>query len=340
MALKPIDEAHALQIQAGTLGRRTGHDFEAQITDDANKLTCPRVIPRNEKKQHIFQGAVARHLVDYVCAREGVETLAKIEALSTGALATSEEGKKWLTVNGADIQRCKSDIILTLHAEGGQPLTVGVSIKQCNNSSPTNAQLYFTTASGFVSLLRKNNIQVSDKSELALKQFCGEPGHRPLDAKNHPTARKTDPRRFFWEEVDSKGRKEIEKLLQDRHDDIFRLLLQKAYHDDPFVPSYVVHKTKKADNPALTEVAIYSVEELIALSKHYKGFETKTYSVRKGSYKDPDGVSHLAPRFGVIQMQRGGQKQHPTQLQFNLEAGYFYNLRDHLDKVTANSSGK
>tara|TARA_R100000808_G_scaffold23266_1_gene51440 strand:- start:49 stop:249 length:201 start_codon:yes stop_codon:yes gene_type:complete len=33
---------------------------------------------------------------------------------------------------------------------------------------------------------------------------------------------------------------------------------------------------------------------------------------------------HEAPRFGIIQMQRGGQKQHPTQLQFNLEAGYFY----------------
>ncbi len=35
------------------------------------------------------------------------------------------------------------------------------------------------------------------------------------------------------------------------------------------------------------------------------------------------GVVHQAPRFGVIQMQRGGQKQHPEQLQFNLEASYF-----------------
>lgn len=35
---------------------------------------------------------------------------------------------------------------------------------------------------------------------------------------------------------------------------------------------------------------------------------------------------HKAPKFGVVQMQRGGQKQHPTQLQFNLKAGYFYAL--------------
>lgn len=50
------------------------------------------------------------------------------------------------------------------------------------------------------------------------------------------------------------------------------------------------------------------------------------YAVRKGTYKDPLGVQHEAPRFGIVQMQRGGQKQHPTQLQFNLKAGYFYKI--------------
>ena len=50
----------------------------------------------------------------------------------------------------------------------------------------------------------------------------------------------------------------------------------------------------------------------------------KGYSVRKGQYRDPEGAEHEAPRFGIVQMQRGGQKQHPTQLQFNLKAGYFY----------------
>jgi hypothetical protein len=68
------------------------------------------------------------------------------------------------------------------------------------------------------------------------------------------------------------------------------------------------------------------MEELIAQSRTYQGFATRPYSVRKGSYPDPPGVQHLAPRFGVVQMQRGGQAQHPTQLQFNLEAGYFYKI--------------
>ena len=48
--------------------------------------------------------------------------------------------------------------------------------------------------------------------------------------------------------------------------------------------------------------------------------------MKKGRYKEPEGILHQAPKFGVIQMQRGGQKQHPTQLQFNLKSGYFYEL--------------
>jgi hypothetical protein len=65
---------------------------------------------------------------------------------------------------------------------------------------------------------------------------------------------------------------------------------------------------------------------LVELSYNYCKFEKKKYSVRKGSYKDPEGVQHDAPRFGIVQMQRGGQTQHPEQLQFNLQAGYFYNI--------------
>jgi hypothetical protein len=340
MALKPIDEVHALQIQAGTLGRQTGHKFEDRITEDVNNLRCPRAIPVSDKNKHIFQGEIAEHLVDYVCTREGIKRATKVEALSTGALATSEEGRRWLTVNGADLQRCKSDVILTVRSEDDEPVTVGVSVKQCNNRSPTNAQLYFTTASGFATLLRRNKIAISDKAELALRQFCGETGFRPLDTPDLLAARNTDPRRFFWEEVDREGREEIEDLFQRRHGDIFRLLLQKAYHDDPFVPGYIVHKTRKVVDSNSLEAAIYSVDELIALSKQYKGFEVKAYSVRKGSYKDPAGVSHKAPRFGVVQMQRGGQKQHPTQLQFNLEAGYFYNLPEQFDEVPADGGSE
>ena len=71
---------------------------------------------------------------------------------------------------------------------------------------------------------------------------------------------------------------------------------------------------------------MYTIDELILRSARYQGFTTRAYSVHKGSHKDPPGVKHLAPRFGIVQMQRGGQKQHPEQLQFNLEAGYFYKL--------------
>ncbi|MDE3042873.1 MAG: hypothetical protein KGJ82_20200, partial [Nitrospirota bacterium] len=149
---------------------------------------------------------------------------------------------------------------------------------------------------------------------------------RPSDSPSVARHRLTDPRRYFWEEINARGRGEWERILSEKQDDISRLLFQKAYMNDPFVPEYVLHKTKKAALWNKTEVAIYSVNELVELSRRYQGFTTKPYSVKKGSYKDPAGVTHLAPRFGVIQMQRGGQKQHPEQLQFNLEAGYFYKI--------------
>ena len=61
---------------------------------------------------------------------------------------------------------------------------------------------------------------------------------------------------------------------------------------------------------------IRSIYKSIQKSKNYGSFSTRKYSSR--------GKLHLAPRFGIFQMQRAGSKQHPTQLQFNLKAGYFY----------------
>ena len=72
------------------------------------------------------------------------------------------------------------------------------------------------------------------------------------------------------------------------------------------------------------ERRIFSLDEFIQLSHNYGPFTFRKYKVNKGRYKEPKSVEHLAPRFGIVQMQRGGQKQHPTQLQFNLKAGYFY----------------
>jgi hypothetical protein len=323
MALTPIDEVHALQIQAGSLGRKTGHLFEDTITQRINSFRYPYACHRHAN--HLLIGDPAELLLNYICTKEGIAEAVQVVALSTGALATSEEGKKWLSVNGVIVSRCKSDLVITITKADGQLVTVGVSTKQCNNASPTNAQLYFTTARGFSNLLCKNGFEISDKAVHALRQFCGDEGFRPLDDAQL-NARSTDPRRYFWEEIDAVGRSEWEALFTTHQDDISRLLFQKAYLNDPFAPEYILHKTKKSPSWDKTEVALYSINELLVLSRRYQGFCTKPYSVKKGSYKDPVGVTHLAPRFGVIQMQRGGQAQHPEQLQFNLEASYFYKI--------------
>lgn len=324
MPLTPIDEIHALQIQAGVLGRKAGHLFEDTITHEINSLSYPFQTSPIEQP-HLCSGDPALLLLNYIAKREGISNIQSAVAISTGALATSEAGKQWLLINGANVSRCKSDLVITLVSEDDRIITVGVSTKQCNNKNPTNAQLYFTTAIGFSNLLRSNSIYVSDEAVSALRQFCGDPGFRPLDEIND-SLRLSDPRRYFWEEIDHQGRMEWEEILTYQQDQVSRLLFQKAYLNDPFTPDYILHKTKASNSWNQTEVAIYSIDEIIDLSRAYGGFRKRSYSVRKGSYKDPQGVEHDAPRFGIIQMQRGGQAQHPQQLQFNLEAGYFYKI--------------
>lgn len=326
MALTPIDEAHALQIQAGSLGRKSGHLFEDKITQRINSFHYPLLID-NTISRHVLIGDPAVSLLRYISSIYRAPTINRAFAISTGALATSEAGEKWLEVNGVTVKRCKSDIIITAEFAGiNKAKTIGVSTKQCDNKSPTNAQLYFTTARGFSNLLNSNGIQVSEVAVNALKQFCGEPGFRPIDNKGDLEGRKIDPRRYFWEEIEPIGRSEWKRIISKRQDEVTRLLLQKAYLEDPFFPDLLLHKTRKSSEWEQTETAIYTIDELIKLSREYGGFWTKPYSVTKGSYKDPVGVKHQAPRFGIVQMQRGGQKQHPDQLQFNLEAGYFYKI--------------
>jgi len=324
MPLTPINEIHALQILAGTLGRHAGHGFEERITQTINQIVYPFDVAVGEG--HIRIGDPAILLLSYISARLGAKQILRATAISTGALATSEEGKSWLSINGASISRCKSDLVVTLQLAQDKSTTVGVSTKQCNNKVPTNAQLYFTTARGFATLLNNNGISVSPQAVKALRQFCGDVGFQPQDNPSLLAKRKVDPRRFFWEETDAHGRNEWCRILGKYQDEISRLLFQKAYLDDPFVPEFLLHKTKRSASWEATQVAIYSIDELITLSRQHQGFVTKPYSVKKGSYKDPAGVTHLAPRFGIIQMQRGGQQQHPEQLQFNLAAGYFYKL--------------
>ncbi len=325
MALEPIDEVHALQIQAGILGRKTGHGFEERIATEINSLLYPRIVA-NPGEKHVFKGDPATLLVDYIANAHRKDTIKKAVAISTGALATSEEGLRWLSINGVTVKKCKSDLVITFEYPDGAPLTVGISTKQCDNANPTNAQLYFTTAQGFSNLLIRGGIPVSQQAVNAMKQFCGDVGYRPQDNHIDLRNRRTDPRRWFWEEIDQIGREEWERIFTARQDDVSRLLFQKAYLDDPFAPDFLLHKVRKASTWDNTEIAIYSIDELIELSRAYGRFSKKSYSVKKGSHKDPAGVSHEAPRFGIVQMQRGGQAQHPTQLQFNLEAGYFYKI--------------
>lgn len=326
MALTPIDNAHALQIQAGILGRKAGHAFEDTITQRINSFAYPVEVPVNDAR-HVFTGDPAMSLLSYIGSRKGFNQIRQATALSTGALATSEDGKRCLSINGSSVSRCKSDLVITLKSGSGETLTVGVSTKQCNNRSPTNAQLYFTTANGFTSLLQKNGIDVSQNAITALRQFCGDIGYRPVENPKVMQGRQTNPQRYFWEELNGAARTEWESLFSGKQDEISRLLFQKAYLADSFIPEYLLHQTTKAPTWGDTKVAIYSIDELIMLSRAYQRFATKSYSVKKGSHKDPVGVIHLAPRFGVIQMQRSGQKQHPSQLQFNLEAGYFYKIQ-------------
>lgn len=322
--LNPIDNSHAIQIRAGINGRIQGHSFEDRITEEINNFIYPLSLDE-PGIGHVLSGNPALLLLNYIGNKNNSNVINEAKAFSTGSLATSEDGKKLLSINGISLSKCKSDIILKIKFNNDNEEIIGVSTKQCNNRKPTNAQLYFTTARGFSNLLIDNGIKVSAIAIKSMRQFCGDLGYRPLDDTNI-IDRKSDTRRFFWEEIDQIGREEWEQIFSDNHDNILKLLLQKAYLNDPFAPEYLLHKTKSSSSWNSTEVAIYSIDEIVALSKAYKGFDLKQYSVRKGSYKDPPGVYHQAPRFGIVQMQRGGQAQHPEQLQFNLEAGYFYKI--------------
>jgi len=198
MALTPIDEAHALQIQAGILGRQAGHSFEDNIVQTINGIQYPLAV-NAIGSSHVLRGDPARLLLHYIGNRLQLTAISRAVALSTGALATSEDGKQWLSINGANVSRCKSDLLLTFTLDDGSDVTIGVSTKQCNNKTPTNAQLYLTTARGFSNLLRSNGIAVTDAAVNSLRQFCGDVGFRPLDDAAAMTGRRVDPRRFFWE---------------------------------------------------------------------------------------------------------------------------------------------
>jgi hypothetical protein len=197
-----------------------------------------------------------------------------------------------------------------------------VGIKTCNNPKPTNAQLYFGTAVSFCNLLRRSGLDVTADAETAMRMFCGDPGYRPMDDPSPRPGRLADPSRWFWEQLPGAGREYWESALTAHQELATRALLQFAYADDPIAPTFLLHQRFRAPAERETPMAIFSIDEFVDLNIAAGGFTTREYYIRKGAFKG-DPAAHLAPRFGYIQFQRGGQKQHPTQLQFNLQAGYF-----------------
>lgn len=315
------------QIIAGVEGRKKGHSYESVIANRINSIENVCSITNDLENKTVFRGKVEYLLLKKILKSLNWTNFDSVKAYSTGRLATAESGCKCLEIDGISLKSCKSDIILEV-SKGELKKIVGVSVKQCNNKTPTNAQVFFTTATSFYNLLVNNGIQLSENALTALKEFCGDEGYRPLDIYNKEqlTNRISTPERFFWEEINKNGRIELESIFTKYQDDITRLLLQKAYVLDPFPPTIIVHKTKNIGDMDEDEVALYDIDEFLELSHRYSSFTCSDYRVQKGRYKEPEYISHKAPRFGVIQMQRGGQKQHPTQLQFNLKAGYFYEL--------------
>lgn len=327
MALAAESREHLLQIQAGALGRQKGHKFENDLAQKINISALDILQDFNfDTSKGIYRGNPAHLLIKFILKNLDIEgPIKSVTALSTGSIATAEKVLKTeILFNGRKIERTKSDLIILIQDYQDKKFSIGVSTKQCNTKNPTNAQLFFTTASKFCSHMCKHGFLVPDSAERELKKFCGDTGHTPKDYGIEN--RRVDPRRFFWEELDTEGKEFWEKLFTDYQNEISNILFRKAYDADPIEPTILLHKTKRIDDIKDQEFAIYNIDELLNLSGMYRGFEKKSYQVNKGSYRDPRDIFHEAPRFGIIQMQRGGQKQHPTQLQFNLEAGYFYKI--------------
>lgn len=327
MALIARDEQHQQQINAGISGRKRGHKFEETLTNCINSLKITRIGPATTStiNKHIFQGNPAIQLLQYIADRENF-TITHVKAYWLGGLATSGKGDMLLDQNGNPITGSKSDVLLQIVCDSGVKI-IGVSVKTCNKSTPTNDQMYFSTARAFCKLLEDNGIGVSQEAKIGMSQFCGDDGFRPVDLlpPDVVATRRSDPNRFYWEELSAKAKTDWKKIFEKYQDKITMLLFQKAYKNDPYPPTYLLHQTVKYDDFTNCKTAIFTMDEIVLLSKQFQGYVLSPYKIRKGTYKN-DPNEHLAPRFGFIQFQRGGQKQHPTQLQFNLKAGYFNHI--------------
>ncbi len=266
---------------------------------------------------HHGSGSPAVSLLNYVAFKLGIDNIQEAKAAWLGGLATGGGGTRDVDFLVGEVRRSKSDLVIQLKSSGSATV-IGISVKTCQKKTPTNAQVFFTTAEAFCDRLVESGLEISDVARKSLRMFCGDNGYRPQDL--HDATSSKD--RYYWEELPEDGRVQWENLITTNQDVITDILVRSAYPDDPIPPSFILHQRTVAESPTDVPVAIYSIEEFLAKSRAYSLFTTRDYRVLKGSSRDPN-TWHQAPRFGVVQFQRGGQKQHPTQLQFNLKAGYF-----------------
>lgn len=328
MALIPENEKHKQQIHAGTIGRKKGHKFEDILAKEINRYSFNSIIPI-ENNSHLHLGNPAHQLLQYIANANKIE-IRSAKAYWLGGLATANKGDLLLDEQGKPITASKSDVLVEINRTEDRKI-IGVSVKTCSKKTPTNDQMYFTTARAFCALLERNGIPVSREAAVGMSMFCGDLGYRPIDIldKSKLEKRLSDPRRYYWEELPKEAKSEWENIFSKWQDKITLLLFQKAYKDDPYPPEFLLHQTVKYDDFNHCPTAIFKMDEIVRRSHEYRGYYLKNYSIHKGTYKNDPAV-HEAPRFGFIQFQRGGQKQHPTQLQFNLMAGYFKHLHQNI----------
>lgn len=138
MAQITTDPILLLQINAGTKGRRKGHSYENELASKINSTIMPYT-KSSETCDIVQKGSPVNILLDKILNFLGWSKIDKIEAYATGKLATLEKSNKEILIDGKSITSAKSDVILTLHNSNTKRI-IGVSIKQCNNKTPTNAR--------------------------------------------------------------------------------------------------------------------------------------------------------------------------------------------------------
>jgi hypothetical protein len=164
MALEPLDQNHAAQ---------------KSLSEQVNAIGAGSHAVRIPVGHHA-DGSPAVALLNYVATARGAKQVLAAECAWLGGLATGGGGSRSVSFIDGDVRRSKSDVVVRIKTERGT-FVDGVSVKTCAKSSPTNAQVYFTTAEAFCARLESAGISVSSVARDSLRMFCGDTGFRPRD---------------------------------------------------------------------------------------------------------------------------------------------------------------